>query len=109
MLQFILQDGFLNQLQGDAVLQRRRKRVALTYDVNSARSRIPEHLDVTQDDATTPLAFRIIRIILLTAEARRAQDIHLDQVRSLAGSRRCDVAYVNICLFRSDFVVAGAV
>jgi len=31
------------------------------------------------DDAATPLAFRLIRIFLLTAEARKAQDIHLDQ------------------------------
>ena len=66
--------------QGEQVLARRRKRVAITYDVNSARARTPENLDVTQDDAATPLAFRLIRIILLTAEARRAQDIHLDQV-----------------------------
>lgn len=52
--------------------------------MNSARARTPENLDVTQDDAATPLAFRLIRIILLTAEARRAQDIHLDQVDSLS-------------------------
>nr|QRZ58748.1 general secretion pathway protein EL2 [Malawimonas jakobiformis] len=71
---------------GEEVLARRRKRVAITYDVNSARARTPENLDVTQDDAATPLAFRLIRIILLTAEARRAQDIHLDQYSGRAMS-----------------------
>ncbi|KAL0476985.1 hypothetical protein AKO1_006434 [Acrasis kona] len=58
---------------------RRRKRVKILYDVSTSRAQTPAFLDVSQDDPKTPLAFRYIRIILLTADARRAQDIHLDQ------------------------------
>jgi hypothetical protein len=47
--------------------------------VNTSRAQTPAFLDVSQDDPKTPLAFRYIRIILITASTRKAQDIHLDQ------------------------------
>ena len=71
---------------GQQKRERRRKRVKILYDVTTARAQTPMYLDVSQDDPKTPLAFRYIRIILLTAEARRAQDIHLDQHSSRAMS-----------------------
>jgi hypothetical protein len=62
--------------------ERRRKRVKILYDVQTLRAQTPAFLDVSLDDPKTPLSFRYIRIILLTAEARKAQDIHLDQYSS---------------------------
>jgi len=59
--------------------ERRRQRIKILYDVQTTRAQTPAFLDVSQDDPKTPLAFRYIRIILTTAEARKAQDIHLDQ------------------------------
>lgn len=64
---------------GNENRERRRKRVKILYDVHTSRAQTPAFLDVSQDDPKTPLAFRYIRIILLTATARKAQDIHLDQ------------------------------
>ena len=53
----------------------------------------------------TPLAFRYIRIILLTAEARRAQDIHLDQ----HSGRVLSVCFATQLGVSSRWVIRGAV
>jgi hypothetical protein len=84
---------------------RRRKHVKILYDVHSARTQTPAFLDVSQDDPKTPLAFRYIRIILLTGEARRAQDIHLDQ-----HSARCmSVVFATQLGVTGRIVIRGAV
>ena len=67
---------------GENQRERRRQRVNILYDVNTARAQTPaffgkkkkkkklkkkkNYKDVSQDDPKTPLAFRYIRIILLT-------------------------------------------
>lgn len=84
---------------------RRRKRVRILYDVQTARAQTPAYLDVSQDDPKTPLAFRYIRIILLTAEARRAQDIHLDQHSATAMS----VVFATQLGVTGRIVIKGAV
>jgi hypothetical protein len=84
---------------------RRRKRVKILYDVHTSRAQTPAYLDVSQDDPKTPLAFRYIRIILLTADARRAQDIHLDQ-----HSARCmSVVFATQLGVTGRLVIKGAV
>lgn len=90
---------------GEENRARRRKRVKILYDVRTARAQTPAFLDVSQDDPKTPLAFRYIRIILLTAEARRAQDIHLDQHSSKAMS----VNYVTQLGITGRLVIRGAI
>eukprot|EP00697_Spironema_sp_BW2_P002690 gnl/Spiro4/13596_TR7243_c0_g1_i1.p1 gnl/Spiro4/13596_TR7243_c0_g1~~gnl/Spiro4/13596_TR7243_c0_g1_i1.p1 ORF type:complete len:244 (+),score=23.06 gnl/Spiro4/13596_TR7243_c0_g1_i1:62-793(+) len=85
--------------------ERRSKRVKILYDVHTPRAQMPTHLDVSLDDANTPLAFRFIRIILLTAEARRAQDIHFDQYSSNAMS----VTFVTQHGITKRIVVKGSV
>lgn len=84
---------------------RRRKRVKILYDVQTTRAQTPAYLDVSQDDPKTPLAFRYIRIILLTAEARRAQDIHLDQHSATAMS----VVFATQLGVTGRIVIKGAV
>lgn len=90
---------------GEQSRARRRKRVKILYDVHSARAQTPAFLDVSSDDPKTPLAFRYIRIILLTAEARRAQDIHLDQ----HSSHSMSVVYTTQLGVTGRVMVRGAI
>ena len=90
---------------GEESRARRRSRVRIVYDVHTARAQAPAALDVSQDDLKTPLAFRYIRIILLTAEARRAQDIHLDQ----HSSRCLSVCFATQLGVSSRWVIRGQV
>jgi hypothetical protein len=90
---------------GEQSRARRRARVKILYDVHSQRAQTPAFLDVSQDDPKTPLAFRYIRIILLTAEARRAQDIHLDQ----HSSRCLSVVFATQLGVSNRIVIRGAV
>eukprot|EP00761_Pharyngomonas_kirbyi_P009388 gb/GECH01009404.1/.p1 GENE.gb/GECH01009404.1/~~gb/GECH01009404.1/.p1 ORF type:complete len:247 (+),score=34.74 gb/GECH01009404.1/:1-741(+) len=84
---------------------RRRKRVNILFDVQTSKGQTPAFLDVSQDDPQTPLAFRYIRIILLAGEARRAQDIHLDQ-----HSRRClSIVFATQMGVTGRLVLRGAV
>ena len=89
---------------GEENRARRRKRVKILYDVRTVRAQTPAFLDVSLDDPRTPLAFRYIRIILLTAEARRAQDIHLDQ----HSQRSLSVNYVTQLGVTGRLVIRGA-
>ncbi|KAG2373333.1 hypothetical protein C9374_012199 [Naegleria lovaniensis] len=85
--------------------ERRRQRIKILYDVQTTRAQTPAFLDVSQDDPKTPLAFRYIRIILTTAEARRAQDIHLDQY-----SANCmSIVYATQLGVTGKLVLKGAV
>lgn len=90
---------------GEESRARRRKRVKILYDVHTTRAQTPAFLDVSQDDPKTPLAYRYIRIILLTAEARKAQDIHLDQ----HSSKSLSVIYVTQLGVTGRLVIRGAV
>lgn len=90
---------------GQESRERRRKRVKILYDVHTARAQTPVYLDVSQDDPKTPLAFRYIRIILLTAEARNAQDIHLDQY----SSKTMSVVFVTQLGITGRLIIKGAV
>jgi hypothetical protein len=67
------------QKSGARSREQRRQKVNILYDVATSRAQQPVHLDVSSDDPLTPKAFRIIRVVLLSAEARGAQDVHWDQ------------------------------
>lgn len=84
---------------------RRMLRVPILYDVRTSRALQPTDLDVSLDDAATPRSFRYIRIILLTAEARSVQDIHLDQL----GPSALSVVFTTQIGVTKPLVVQGAV
>jgi len=90
---------------GQESRERRRQRINILYDVTTARAQIPAFLDVSQDDPKTPLAFRYIRIILLTGLERKAQDIHLDQY----SRRSMSVVYVTQLGVTGRIIIKGAV
>jgi type II secretory ATPase GspE/PulE/Tfp pilus assembly ATPase PilB-like protein len=90
---------------GNENRERRRQRVKILYDVHTFRAQTPAFLDVSQDDPKTPLSFRYIRIILLTAAARKAQDIHLDQYSRTAMS----VVFTTQLGLTSRIVIKGAI